>query len=77
MTTSLSAARLFGVAVLLLLSLATPAAAGDGGAVFGNYWQGFIEYWQGAFMKQNGIVMGVLGVGALALFIITRGKWRK
>ena len=29
------------------------------------------------FQKQNGVVMGVLGVGAVSLFIITRGKWKK
>ena len=29
------------------------------------------------FQKQNGVVMGVLGVGVVALFIITRGKWHK
>jgi hypothetical protein len=66
------------VALLLLVSTA-PAFAGEPGSValFGSYWQDFLDHWGEVFMQQNGIVMGVLGVGALALFIITRGKWRK
>jgi TrbC/VIRB2 pilin len=71
-------ARSLALAVLLLLTLAGPAAAADpGGPVFGSYWQSFLEYWKGMFQKQSGVVMGVLGVGVIALFIITRGKWRK
>jgi hypothetical protein len=42
-----------------------------------NYWDGFIKHWTGVFQQQNGIVMGTLVVGAVCLFIITRGKWRK
>jgi hypothetical protein len=67
------------LAVFLLLFLASPAlAAGPGGAaVFGDYWDKFLAHWKGVFQQQNGIVMGVLCVGAVALFIITRGKWQK
>jgi hypothetical protein len=70
--------RLFALTLLLVLSLASPAAAADhGAALFGGYWQQFLEFWKGMFQKQNGVVMGVLCVGAVALFIITRGKWQK
>jgi hypothetical protein len=67
----------FAVALLLTLLLTGPVFAGTGGAVFGGYWNSFVEFWQGMFQKQNGVVMAVLGVGAIALFIITRGKWNK
>src|SRR5262245_18683109 len=72
-----SAPQLFALAAFMLLICAGPVAAGSGEALFGNYWQGFIEFWRSTFQKQNGVVMGVLAVGAVALFIITRGKWRK
>jgi len=71
------ASRVFALTLLLLLLFAGPAAAGTGGALFGGYWEGFIEFWKSVFQKQNGVVMAVLGVGAIALFIITRGKWQK
>lgn len=75
MTTTL---RLAAPALALLLLPPTAAAAGTGGPVLAaGYWEGFLEYWKGVFQQQNGVVMGVLGVGAVALFIITRGKWRK
>ena len=73
-----SACRLFALALFLLLGFAGPAMAADAsGVLFGGYWQGFIEFWQGLFQKQNGVVMGVIGVGIVALLIITRGKWNK
>jgi hypothetical protein len=70
---------LFGIALLVVLILAGPAAAADhSGALFGKYWEQFIEYWQGTFQKQNGVVLLVLGLGVVALLIITRsGKWQK
>lgn len=37
----------------------------------------FKEYWVGAFRKQNGIVLFVLGLGAVSVFIITRSKSKK
>jgi hypothetical protein len=69
----------FLLALCLLPLVYAPALAGEpgGAAVFGDYWQGFKDYWKALFQKQNGVVMGVLGVGAVALFIITRGKWKK
>lgn len=71
------APRLFALTLLALITLAGPVAAGSGEPLFGNYWQGFLDFWKGTFQKQNGVVMGVLGVGAVALIIITRGKWQK
>jgi hypothetical protein len=72
---------LFSLALLVVLVLAGPAAAADqagSGALFGKYWGQFVEYWQGALQKQNGVVLVVLGLGAVALLIITRsGKWNK
>ena len=63
----------------LALAVLTPslAAASAGGAVFGGYWQNFLDHWLGYFEKQQGVVLIALGVGALSLFIITRGKWKK
>jgi hypothetical protein len=71
--------RLFTLTLFVLAILAGPVAAADhGSAVFGGYWQSCLEYWQGTFQKQNGVVMGVIGVGVVALLIITRsGKWQK
>jgi hypothetical protein len=69
---------LLTAALFIVFLFAEPVGATPpGGAVFGSYWQEFIDFWRGVFQKQNGVVMGVLGVGAVALFIITRGKWRK
>ena len=39
-----------------------------------SYYTGFIDHWKTSFGKQNTIVVGVLLVGALGIFIITRGK---
>jgi hypothetical protein len=67
-----------GLALLLVALLASPAMAAESRpALFGSYWSSFVEYWESAALRQNGIVMLVLGVGVIALFIITRGKWRK
>jgi hypothetical protein len=64
---------------LAVAATAAPAqAASPGGpALLADYWAGFIEHWSGVFQKQNGIVMSALLVGAVCLFIITRGKWKK
>jgi hypothetical protein len=65
------------VAAGLALTPAPAAAADPAGPVFGGYWTGFVDFWTGAVKKQNGVVLFVLGIGAVSLFIITRGKWRK
>jgi hypothetical protein len=67
------------LAVLAVLATAAPALAGPAAPcpLFGGYWNEFIEHWGGVFQRQNGIVLLVLGVGAVGLFIITRGKWKK
>jgi len=66
-------------ALVLVLLLGTPAtaASGQGAPVFADYWSGFLEHWFGMLKKQNGVVVFVLGIGAVSLFIITRGKWKK
>jgi hypothetical protein len=74
--------RFFPLAALAVLALAVtaaPAAASPDGPspLFGSYIRGFIDHWTGMLQKQNGVVLFALGVGAVSLFIITRGKWRK
>ena len=71
--------RLFALTLFLLLGLAAPVGAAEQGqALFGGYWDACLDYWQGVFQKQNGVVMGVLGVGVVALLIIMKsGKWQK
>jgi hypothetical protein len=72
----------------LLLALALALSAGPASAapppappppapLFGSYLSNFLDHWRDVFRKQNGIVMVALGVGAVSLFIITRGKWVK
>ncbi|MDB5307625.1 MAG: hypothetical protein JWO38_1827 [Gemmataceae bacterium] len=73
---------------VLVLSTGPAAAAGPSlpsgpppaatvAPVFAGYWHEFIDHWVGALKKQNGVIMVALGIGAVSLFIITRGKWRK
>ena len=70
--------RRLAAGLLLALVTATPAAAADRpGPVFGAYWSDFFEHWGAALKKQNGVILFALGVGAVSLFIITRGKWKK
>jgi hypothetical protein len=71
-------------AALVALALALPAApalaagpAAGPGPLFGGFASNFLDHWKEYFQKQNGIVMAALGVGAVSLFIITRGKWIK
>ncbi|MBL8867394.1 MAG: hypothetical protein KF873_00800 [Gemmataceae bacterium] len=67
----------------LAVCLATAAPAPAAEPLFAakssvrKYWDGFKEYWGGAFKNQSAVTMVVLGTGAVALFIITRGKWKK
>jgi hypothetical protein len=56
-------------AVALLVLAPPPAHAG--------FWYGFKRYWTDYFGQQNGVVMTALVIGALSIFIITRGKWKK
>ncbi len=42
-----------------------------------SYLDEFIDHWSGKLKNQNSIVLCALGVGAVGLFIITRGKWLK
>jgi len=67
------------VAVALAASAAPAAAASAAPAapLFGGYTSNFLDHWADFFKKQNGIIMAALGVGAVSLFIITRGKWLK
>ena len=79
---SRSPALVLALGLLLVLATSAPAAAADpsGAPLFATlreYWRGFVDFWAGAFLKQNGIVMLVLGLGAVGIFIITRGKWKK
>jgi hypothetical protein len=55
----------------------SPAAASVGNPVFAGYWSDFVDHWFGYFSKQQGVVLVALGVGAVSLLIITRGKWKK
>jgi hypothetical protein len=53
-----------------MLLLPTPALAGG-------YWYGFKQFWLSYIADTDGVVLTALLVGAIALFIITRGKWLK
>jgi Spy/CpxP family protein refolding chaperone len=70
---------LVALAALAVALTAAPARAGAPAPVppLADYWGEFLEHWSGVFQRQNGIVMGALLLGAVCLFIITRGKWRK
>lgn len=72
-----AAATLF--ATLTTVSPRPLAAAPAAPAVFAreSYWDGFADFWTSRLKRQDGIVMFALGVGAVSLFIITRGKWKK
>ncbi|MBX9623704.1 MAG: hypothetical protein K2X82_07805 [Gemmataceae bacterium] len=75
--------RAFALALALCMTTAGPAAAADPGSppgpapLFAGYWGEFVDHWVGKLRQQNGVVMAALGVGAVALVIITRGKWLK
>jgi hypothetical protein len=74
------------IALLALLTLAltcSPALSSQSTTaapcqpLYASYWDGFVEHWGSKIKKQNGVIMVVLAVGAVSLFIITRGKWNK
>jgi hypothetical protein len=74
---TLRSLALFLLATFLLLALASPAVAADCAPLIASYWPEFLDHWASMFQKQNGIVMLAIAVGAVCLFIITRGKWKK
>lgn len=68
---------LFALVAGAALCTAEPAGAAEPGALIAGYWSEFYDHWAGLLKQQNGVVMATLGFGAVCLFIITRGKWRK
>jgi hypothetical protein len=43
-----------------------------------SYGEGFANYWKKAFGKQDTMVLGVLGFGALCILVLlSSGKWSK
>jgi hypothetical protein len=72
----------FLLAAPLIALAASPALAGElpvssASPLFAGYWSDFLDHWGGILRKQNGIILVALCVGAVSLFIITRGKWKK
>jgi hypothetical protein len=66
------------VALNIALLSAMPAlAAATKPNAAQRYWRDFKGYWYNTFESQSGVVLFALAVGALAMFIITRGKWKK
>ena len=68
------------VAMAIALTAAPAFAASSPstvGPLLGGYWSDFLDHWGGVFQKQNGIILAALGLGAVSLLIITRGKWKK
>jgi hypothetical protein len=65
--------------IALALILLSPSVAMASETCFAaqSYWIGFRDYWFGFFKSQNNMVFAILGIGALCIFIITRGKWKK
>ena len=74
-----STLALFLAAVVAVAISAAPAAASSPSSapLIAGYWHDFLDHWTAVFQKQNGVVMGALAFGAVCLFIITRGKWKK
>jgi hypothetical protein len=69
----------FVLALLTVTFLAGSASAQPAVIAGGlaQYWYGFKQFWGEVFGSVGGVVLVVLVVGAISLFIITRGKWRK
>ena len=69
------------VAFALLALLLVPAAASAADALplaASGYWKQFGDYWVGKLREQSGMVLMVLGLGAVAIGIIVFGnKWKK
>lgn len=68
---------LLALSMLLLTAAPSFAAAATRPNAAQRYWRDFKEFWGEAFASQSGVVLVALGVGAVAMFIITRGKWKK
>lgn len=65
------------LALLALLLLPAVADAAPPLAASG-YWKQFGDYWLTRLREQSGMVLAVLGIGALAIGIIIFGnKWKK
>lgn len=69
--------KFIGLCTLMLLASCDTIQASECFASSNSYWIGFRDYWLSAFRRQNTMVLAVVGLGALGIFIITRGKWRK
>ncbi len=69
--------RFLSVLSVLFLSAAPAFAVVTKPSAVGRYWRDFKEFWGGAFANQNAVVLITLAFGAVAMFIITRGKWKK
>jgi hypothetical protein len=73
-----SISRLCSLSLMGILGFAKPASAAEPqSALFAGYWSGFVEHWGKVFQQQDGISMAIVGLGVVAIFIITRGKWKK
>jgi hypothetical protein len=77
---------IFGLAGVVLFLAPTPAwaAAPDAALTSGSplfaetfSWDGFVRYWKNYVNRTDHVVQVVFLVALAALFIITRGKWRK
>jgi uncharacterized membrane protein len=67
----------FVAAALLLCLFGSSAFAGTGTVVLADYVSEFKEYWRGLAGKQSGVVMVAIGVGVVALLIISQIKGNK
>ena len=69
---------LFALVTLLLLPAVADAADFTPPLAAGGYWSQFSDYWFGRLRQQSGMVLVVLGAGALGIAIIVCGnKWKK
>jgi hypothetical protein len=68
---------ILGLALGGVLLTASPCLAEHKPTAVGRYWRDFKEFWSSAFECQSGVVLVTLAAGAVAMFIITRGKWKK
>ncbi len=76
--------KLFLLSLVCLILIPLYACASEpvrpglfGVSSLGGFWQGFRTYWMQQVGSVNGIVLVVVILGAVGIFIITRGKWLK